>query len=51
MIASINSVARSGGQILSRGRTSMRLWPTGHPRFAARWFDLAFITNAFGLAV
>jgi hypothetical protein len=50
MIASSNSVARSGGQILEPGPPINAALASRSPRFAARWFDLAFMINAFGFA-
>jgi len=51
MIASSNSVARSGGQIFEPGPHINTALANRSPRFAARWFDLAFIINALGFAV
>jgi hypothetical protein len=51
MIASSNSVARSGGQIFEPGAHINTALANRLPRFAARWFDLAFIINAFGFVV
>jgi hypothetical protein len=58
MLASSNSVARSGGQIFEPGPHINAALANRSPRFAARLFDLAFIIlilplifNAFGLAV
>ena len=51
MIASSNSVARSGRQIFEPGPHINAALANRSARFAARWFDLAFIINAFGFAV
>jgi hypothetical protein len=51
MIASSNSVARSGGQIFEPGPHINAALANRSARFAARWFDLAFIINAFDFAV
>jgi hypothetical protein len=50
MIASSNSVARSGGQIFEPGPHINAALANRSARFAARWFDLAFIINAFDFA-
>jgi hypothetical protein len=51
MIAPSNSVARSGGQIFEPGPHIIAALVNRSARFAARWFDLAFIINAFDFAV
>jgi hypothetical protein len=51
MIASSNSVARSDGQIFEPDPHIDAALARRSLRFAVRWFDLAFIVNAFGFAV
>jgi hypothetical protein len=51
MVASSNSVARSGEQIFEPGPQINAALTNRSPQSAARWFDLAFIINAFGFAV
>jgi hypothetical protein len=50
MIASSNSVARSGGQIFEPGPHINTALANRSPRFAVRWVDLSFMINAFGFA-
>jgi hypothetical protein len=51
MVASSNSVPRSGAQIFEPGPQINAALTNRSPQSAARWFDLAFIINAFGFAV
>jgi hypothetical protein len=44
-------VARSGGQFFEPIPHTNAALANPSPRFAARWFDLVFIINAFGFAV
>jgi hypothetical protein len=46
MIASSNSLARSGGQIFEPGRHTEAALANRSPRFAVRWLDLGFIIMA-----
>ena len=45
-----NSVARSGGQFFEPIPHPTAALAITSPRFAARWFELVFIINAFGFA-
>jgi hypothetical protein len=49
MIASSNSVARSGGQIFEPRPQINAALANRSARFAVRWFDIAFMMNAFSL--
>jgi hypothetical protein len=51
MIASSNSVARSGGQIFELGPHINAALANRSQRFVARLFDLVVITNASVFAV
>jgi hypothetical protein len=50
MIASSNSVARSGGQTFESGPHINAALANRLRRFAARWFVIAFMIYAFGFA-